>query len=262
MISGVTSVVADAVYRLVYVKLAVIASIIRALQGARLKVTGLENMPRHGGAVLACNHIGYMDPMYLGLVALMARRRMRYLAKKEVWDHPVTRFLAVTSRGIPVDRSAGTSAYQAAVRALCEGDFVGVCPEATISRSFELKEFKSGAARMAVAAGVPVVPIVLWGTQRIATKGQPPKFLGWNRQVQVHVGTPIEPGMPPQELTTRLHSDMEELLHAAQAAHGPHPPGRHWVPARLGGTAPTLAEANAMDARELSWARKDGLEPE
>lgn len=262
MISAVTSAVADAVFRLVYAKLVLIAYIIRFLQGARLKVTGLENMPRHGGAVLACNHIGYMDPMYLALVPLMVRRRMRYLGKKELWDHPATRFLAITSRGIPVDRAAGTSAYEAAVQALREGDFVGIFPEATISRSFELKEFKSGAARMAVEAGVPVVPIVLWGTQRIATKGHPFKILGWNRQIQAHVGEPIEPGMPPQELLDRLHRDMDVLLHAAQDAYGPHPKGKPWVPSRLGGTAPTLAEANAMDARDHEWARRAGPELE
>ncbi|WP_149360316.1 lysophospholipid acyltransferase family protein [Lolliginicoccus suaedae] len=261
MISAVTSAIADVLFRLVYLKLAALAYIIQALQGARLKVTGLENMPRHGGAVLACNHIGYMDPMYLALVPLMVRRRMRYLGKKELWEHSVTRFLATASRGIPVDRSAGTSAYEAAVKALCEGDFVGIFPEATISRSFELKEFKSGAARMAIEAGVPVVPVVLWGTQRIATKGHPFRILGWNRQIQAHVGEPIEPGMPPQELLDRLHREMEVLLRAAQDAYGAHPKGQPWVPARLGGAAPTLIEANAMDARDHEWARRTGPEP-
>ena len=82
-----------------------------------------------------------------------------------------------TPSAIPVDRQAGAGAYAEAVRALRAGQLVGVFPEATISRSFELKEFKSGAVRMALEAQVPIVPLIVWGAQRMWTKDHP-KDLG------------------------------------------------------------------------------------
>ncbi|PRC58069.1 1-acyl-sn-glycerol-3-phosphate acyltransferase, partial [Mycobacterium sp. ITM-2017-0098] len=78
---------------------------------------------------------------------------------------------------IPVDRKAGAGAYAAAVESLRRGEIVGVYPEATISRSFELKEFKTGAVRMAKEAQVPIVPVIVWGAQRLWTKDHP-KALG------------------------------------------------------------------------------------
>ena len=76
-----------------------------------------------------------------------------------------------------MDRRAGADAYGVAVERLREGEIVGVYPEATISRSFELKDFKSGAIRMAQDAHVPIVPLIVWGAQRVWTKDHP-KNLG------------------------------------------------------------------------------------
>ena len=77
---------------------------------------------------------------------------------------------------IPVDRGAGASSFRAAVQALKAGEIVGVFPEATISRAFELKDFKSGAVRMAQAADVPLIPMAIWGSQRVWTKGHPKRL--------------------------------------------------------------------------------------
>jgi 1-acyl-sn-glycerol-3-phosphate acyltransferase len=155
-------------------------------------------------------------------------------------------------RHIEVDRDSGAASYDEACRRLKEGELVGVYPEATISRSFEIKAFKSGAARMAIAADVPIVPHIVWGAQRIWTKGHPRNMLRPKVPIHVAVGEPIAPTLPPTELSALLHSRMQHLLERVQDEYGPHPPGEFWVPHRLGGGAPTLAEADRLDAEEAS----------
>ena len=153
---------------------------------------------------------------------------------------------------IPVDRAQGADSYRNAVDYIRRGELVGVYPEATISRSFELKAFKSGAARMAIESGAPIVPTVIWGAQRVWTKGFPKRLGHTNTPISIAVGEPIQPTLPAPELTALLHSRMQHLLTEVQDAYGPHPPGEFWVPHRLGGGAPTLAEANRMDADEAA----------
>ncbi|HZK35789.1 MAG TPA: lysophospholipid acyltransferase family protein, partial [Aeromicrobium sp.] len=152
---------------------------------------------------------------------------------------------------IPVDRSLGHDAYVAAVERLRGGELVGVYPEATVSRSFEIKALKTGAARMSLESGAPIIPAIVWGSQRIATKGQP-KALGRTRTpVVVAVGPAIQPEGDVESLTPRLHDEMTALLHEAQEAYSAHPAGEFWVPARMGGSAPTLKEADVMDLAEM-----------
>ena len=103
-----------------------------------------------------------------------------------------------------------------------------------------------------IAADVPIVPHIVWGAQRIWTKGHPKNMWRPKVPISVAVGEPIMPTLPPTELTALLHSRMQHLLERVQDAYGPYPPGEYWVPHRLGGGAPTLAEANRMDAEEAS----------
>ena len=134
------------------------------------------------------------------------------MAKKEVFDHKITGPIMRSLRHIAVDRDAApTRSTQAAVK-LKEGELVGVYPEATISRSFEIKEFKSGAARMAIDADVPIVPHIVWGAQRIWTKGHPKNMWRPKVPISVAVGEPIPPTLPATELTALLHSRMQHLL--------------------------------------------------
>lgn len=150
-----------------------------------------------------------------------------------------------------MDRASGADSFVEACRRLEEGELVGVYPEATISRSFELKEFKSGAARMAIEANVPILPHIVWGAQRIWTKDHPKKMWRPKVPIAIAVGEPIQPNLPSGELTALLHSRMQHLLEQVQDAYGPYPPGEFWVPKRLGGGAPSLAEAARLDAEEL-----------
>ena len=222
------------------------------IQGLKFTVTGLENLPDHGGAVVAINHTGYLDFTFAGLPADEIGRLVRFMAKQEVFDNKVGGPLMRGMRHIPVDRANGAESFDAAVAALKAGELVGVYPEATISRSFELKEFKSGAARMAIAADVPIVPHIVWGAQRIWTKDHPKKLWRPKVPIAIAVGEPIQPTLPPAELTELLRSRMQHMLEQVQDAYGPYPAGEFWVPHRLGGGAPTPAQAAEIEAAELA----------
>jgi 1-acyl-sn-glycerol-3-phosphate acyltransferase len=223
-------------------------------QGLKFTVTGVENLPVTGGAVVAINHTGYFDFTFAGLPAYRQKRgrKVRFMAKKEVFDHKITGPIMRSLRHIEVDRTSGGESFAQACQKLKEGELVGVYPEATISRSFEIKECKSGAARMAIACDVPIVPHIVWGAQRVWTKGHPKNMWRPKVPITVAVGEPIMPTLPATELTALLHSRMQHLLEKVQDDYGPYPPGEYWVPHRLGGGAPSLAEANQMDADEAA----------
>jgi 1-acyl-sn-glycerol-3-phosphate acyltransferase len=224
------------------------------VQGLKFTVVGQENIPATGGAVIAINHTSYFDFTLAGLPTFREHRarKIRFMAKQEVFDNKITGPIMRGCRHIPVDRSSGAASYDAAVDRLRSGELVGVYPEATISRSFEIKEFKSGAARMAIEAGVPIIPHIVWGAQRIWTKDHPKKLYRPKVPIVMLVGEPIQPTLPANELTALLHSRMQHLLEQAQDKYPAHPAGEWWVPRRLGGGAPTLAEAAQLDAEEAS----------
>ena len=160
-------------------------------EGLKFTIIGTENVPRTGGAVMAINHTGYMDFAYAGLAARPAHRLVRFMAKEGVFTHRVSGPLMRGMKHIPVDRDAGAASFRAAVAALKQGEIVGVFPEATISRSFELKDFKNGTVRMAAAAGVPVLPTVIWGSQRVWTKDHPKRLGRTGIPITIAIGEPV-----------------------------------------------------------------------
>ncbi|MBW8803797.1 MAG: 1-acyl-sn-glycerol-3-phosphate acyltransferase [Catenulisporales bacterium] len=237
--------------------------VIRAMLGAfrmldlKLDVRGADRIPRSGGAVLASNHISYLDFIFAGAAALPSGRRVRFMAKKEVFDNRISGPLMRGMRHIPVDREAGLSSYRQALEFLKSGEVVGVFGEATISRSFMIKDLKNGAVRMAQAADVPLIPVVLWGTQRMWTKGRPRRLWQRHLPITVLVGEPLYPkkGQDSNELTAELRTRLSALLEEAQSTYPDKPAGPEdswWQPAHLGGTAPTLEKAAEMDARGKS----------
>ena len=228
-----------------------IARAVFAFEGLKFEVEGEDHIPATGGAVIAVNHTGYMDFTYAGLPPRRVKRYIRFMAKKEVFDNKISGPIMRALKHIPVDRGAGAESYKSAVQSLRNGELVGVYPEATISRSFEIKEFKSGAARMAIEAGVPIIPTVIWGAQRVWTKGYPKRLGRTNTPISIAVGEPIAPVGPPNELTDKLRSVMQKMLLELQEGYH-HEPGAYWVPARLGGSAPTLEEADKLDAQDLA----------
>lgn len=216
----------------------------------RFDIQGTEHVPRRGGAVLVSNHIGYLDFIFCGLTARPAKRLVRFMAKESVFRHRVSGPLMRAMKHIPVDRAQGVEAYRHALRALRSGELVGMFPEATISPSFTLKSFKSGAARLAQESGTPLLPVALWGTQRLWTKGHK-RDMGRNHfPITIRVGEPVrsEPTESAESVTERLRHRVQDLLEAAQRAYPVRPNGPEdtwWVPAHLGGTAPPPAQVSA-----------------
>jgi 1-acyl-sn-glycerol-3-phosphate acyltransferase len=218
----------------------------------RITIEGAEHIPRRGGAVIACNHVSYLDFIFCGLGARPAKRLTRFMAKKEIFDNKIAGPLMRGMHHISVDRSAGVASYREALQKLKDGEVVGVFPEATISRSFTVKEIKSGAVRMAAAANVPVVPMALWGSQRLWTKGRPKDLTRRHVPISILIGEPMHPakGDDWDLVTKELRDRMSALVDRAQAEYPDQPASgeeRWWLPAHLGGTAPTPEEAAELD---------------
>jgi 1-acyl-sn-glycerol-3-phosphate acyltransferase len=222
-----------------------------AVNGTTITYDGLDNIPQRGGALIAVNHTGYLDWLPVSLAALRRRRRLRFMIKAEMQKLRSVGFVIRRIKLIPVNRWGVSDSYAVAVERLGDGELVGLHPEGTISRSFELTEFKSGAARMALAAGVPIIPCIVWGAQRIWTKDHPKTL--WRNKIPViaKFGEPVSAAGNAGQTTARLHEAMTSMLHRAQQEY-PHPAGAYWVPHRLGGGAPTLAEADAMWEAEVA----------
>lgn len=229
----------------------VAAGLFRALD-LRIDVVGQEHVPPTGGSVVVINHTGYLDFALAALPFWRERGRLvRFMAKQEVFTHRVMGPLMRAMHHIPVDRAAGAGAFRLAVEALRVGELVGIFPESTISRSFCLKEFKSGATRMARSAGVPLIPVTLWGSQRVWTKDRKPTIRAAQHiPISITIGAPLQPERGPAA-DAALVTVMNGLLEATRARY-PEGPGDDpwWVPAHLGGTAPTPVRAAELDARE------------
>ena len=229
-----------------------------AMNGTKFTFNGLENIPQRGGAILAQNHTSYLDWLPPLFAVRERGRRMHFMIKAEMASVKAVNYVITQARLIPVDRTMGHDAYEIAVQRLREGELIGVHPEATISRSFELREFKTGAARMALEARVPIIPIIVWGAHRIWPKDHPKKVFRNGVPVTVAVGRSLAPQGTPEQLNVTLRNAMTALLYKVQEEY-PHPEGEFWVPRRLGGSAPTQDDSRAIRLAELQErARKYG----
>lgn len=242
---------------------------LRALLRWRLHVRGAQHLPRTGGAVLTWAHTSHVDFLVTALVVLRTTGRpVRFVALRELWDSKLFGWVPRLARAVPVDRGTTggrVGAYREAVEALRAGHVVMVAPEGTISESFELLPMRTGAARMAAAADVPLVPSASWGSHRFSTTGHGPHPLAANgAAVGVAFGAPLVPGPDddPREVTEQLRTRTEGLLHGLQEDHPDGAPaGAWWVPARLGGGAPrhedVLARLRPGQAlRPTDWSRR------
>ncbi|MGV8885041.1 MAG: lysophospholipid acyltransferase family protein [Microbacteriaceae bacterium] len=227
----------------------------RALFGSlRVKstVTGAENLPSTGGAVLAITHFGYMD---FALVEWMTwkrnRRHVRFMATKNAFDKPLVGFLLRGMRHISVDMTAGAEAYRLAVAALREGEALGVFPEGGVSASYTVRELKTGAVRMAAEAGVPIIPIAVWGGHRLLTKRSKSSFgekFGVTVDFAVGEAIVVATDDDVNKVTLRLRSTLQQLLDPLQENYPVDGSGQSWQPAHLGGSAPTPEAAAVAEA--------------
>jgi 1-acyl-sn-glycerol-3-phosphate acyltransferase len=234
--------------------------------GWDVRVTGAEHIPATGGGVVATNHIGYLDFVFSGYgTRKRDKRRLRFVAKREVFDHRVTGPLMRAMGHIAVDRGGDTGVAMREVRAALEaGDLVGMFPEGTISTSFVPLAGRPGAARMAMDAGVPLIPGAVWGTQRLFTKGR--RFRAApGTVITVTFGPPIayDPAEDHRVVHERLMDAIRELVDAAQRSYPQRPAGESdawWQPAHLGGTAPTPEQAEQRARDDAAERRRRNAE--
>ena len=153
---------------------------------------------------------------------------------------------------ISVDRTSGSSSFVAALRALRAGEIIGIFPEGTTSRSFEVEDLKSGAVRLSMGAGVPIIPVAVWGTQRIWTKKKKPDLKRRKYPIHVKFGEPyyVPKGSDVDAAEVELKVKMVELLHSVQSNYPHSHEGQWWAPARLGGTAITSEQLQAERAQK------------
>jgi 1-acyl-sn-glycerol-3-phosphate acyltransferase len=223
------------------------------------RADGLEHVPASGGAVLAMTHFGYLEFALIEWATWRHNRRhIRFLAKQSVFQKPGVGFVMRGMRHIPVDMKAGADAFAKAVAALRDGELIGVFPEAGVSASFTVREFKTGAARLAAEAGVPLIPVAVWGGHRLMTKNRTVRTrerIG----VPVHFsfGAPITVGgdEDPREATDELRRRMQGMVDDLQRDYPVDGAGQWWQPRHLGGTAPTPEEA--AEADRLRDARRE-----
>jgi putative phosphoserine phosphatase/1-acylglycerol-3-phosphate O-acyltransferase len=198
---------------------------------ARFDIAGTHHIPRTGPAIVVANHRSYFDAVALGLTVLKAGRLPRSLAKQEIFDAPVLGQVAKVLGQIAVDRGAsGGNALANAIHAIRGGEVVVILPQGTIPRGeafFSPKlEGKTGAARLAAATGAPVIPVGMWGTEKVWPRSSrvpnitnvlnPPR-------VRVRVGPPVA------GLTGDAESDTETIMTAISVllpaeAHRAHTP--------------------------------------
>src|SRR5699024_7847632 len=172
------------------------------------------------------------------------------MAKKEAFDHRIGGPVLRSMQHIAVDRNNGLASYRRAIEYAKAGEVVGIFPEATISRSMDVKEIKPGAARISASAGVPAIPMIVWGSQLMKTKDHPRDF-SRGKTIALRVGEPMHPTRRTQhDDVEELRSRMATLLDEAVASYPLSPQGQWWAPVRHGGCAPTPREAERMDAEE------------
>ena len=225
---------------LVYPPVIVAVKTVWKYLGFKFDFQGEENVPRKGGAILAINHTSYLDFALAGTAALPAKRYVRFMAKKEIFDNKIAGPLMRGMHHINVDRSNGSPSFVAALRALKAGEIIGIFPEGTISTSFEIKGLKSGAVRLAIGSGVPIIPTIVWGGQRVYTKGVKPSLKRAHIPVTVAFGKPISYSRDTdiEVAEKHLREVMIEMLRTVQENYPDSHVGQRWAPVRLGGTAP------------------------
>ncbi|GGB77871.1 phospholipid biosynthesis protein [Knoellia flava TL1] len=188
---------------------------------ARFDIEGVENIPRHGPVILVGNHRSYFDVVAMANVVRRSGRTARVLGKKELFDVPVLGSFISAAGGIRVDRAEGGQvSYDMAALALEGGEMVGLLPEGTIPRGeafFDpVLKGKTGAARLAAASRAPVIPVGMWGTEKVWPRSSKlPNLLNLSNPptVRIRVGEPVElKYRSPAADTKRIMAAISDLL--------------------------------------------------
>ena len=224
----------------------------------RFDLGGLDRIPTEGPAILVGNHRSYLDPLASGYALAKRGRPVRFLGKKEVFDAPIVGDLATALGGIRVDRGTGSDApLRAAEDALAAGEMVAIMPQGTIPRgpAFFDPELKGrwGAVRLAHATGVPVIPIGLWGTEKVWPRSA--KFPDVTNvlhppTVRIRIGEPVPLGGEDVEADTEaMMSAIVDLL-PAEAGELRTPSAEELARTYPGGIVPDDLEGDAAHERD------------
>lgn len=194
--------------------------------GLRWTIEGEERVPQRGPVILASNHVSYLDPLTLAWVADRRKRRLRFLAKAELFDKAVLGALLRSVEQIPVQRgsTSAADALSGAVDALRRGECIAVFPEGTISLDLEPMVGKSGTARLARESGVAVTPVGLWGTHRILFKGRKPNWQ-WGVAQTAVIGEPVavSPDEHVKDATDRIMAAIAACVARAREIYPQRP---------------------------------------
>ncbi|MCK9822466.1 1-acyl-sn-glycerol-3-phosphate acyltransferase [Nocardioides cavernae] len=225
----------------------------------RLTGHGVEHVPTSGPVLLAATHVSYPDFVFVQEAARPSGRYVRFMTRHDVWQVPGLSRPMTAMRHVPVDRQAPAGAYVLARGLLREGEAVCAFPEAGISYSYTVRSLMRGVASLARETGAPVVPVAVWGPQRVYSVGLPdargkgPRpSLRRGRRADVSFGAPltVDAGDDLTEWTRHLGAVLTDQLETLQRLEHHRPrPGEHapWHPAHLGGHAPTRAQAAHLD---------------
>src|SRR6266498_2332489 len=208
--------------------------------GMKWTIEGGHLVPPRGPVILASNHISYLDPLVRAYIADRRHRRVRFLAKAELFDKKPLGFLLRQIHQIPVVRNSKSAAgsLELAVDALRRGECVAIFPEGTISLDLEPMAGKSGTARLAAQSGVPVTPVGLWGAHRTMFKGRKPHWR-WGVAETAVVGPPVRV-QPDEDVRGASPRDLP-------AAPGPRRRRLVAAAARDGACAPRGARRRSRD---------------
>lgn len=172
------------------------AIILPCMKWFRWNIEGLENVPQRGGAILAFNHIAFLDPFAAAYAVHLTGRRPRFLAKSELFDDRRVAWILKGAGQIPVRRGTAEApmALDEAIAALESGETVVIFPEGTITNDPDLHpmQAKTGAARLALSTGAPVIPCALWGTANVWPKDFAKRWWPPNQDILVRVGQPMQ----------------------------------------------------------------------
>ena len=193
----------------------------------RWNIEGIENIPRSGPALVAFNHIAYLDPLAAAYVIDKAKRIPRFLAKHELFDDKKIAWVLKGAKQIPVRRGTPDApmALDAALDAVTRGECIVIFPEGTITKDPELNpmEGKTGVSRLAIQSGAPVIPAAVWGTANIWPKGYAKRWRP-RQDIAVRVGEPIQfsgYGDSPEEwrrVSERIMDEISLLLASIRPA--------------------------------------------
>ena len=195
----------------------------------KFRIEATERIPASGAAIIVGNHRSYFDAAAIAVAIARTERSVRFLGKKEVFDAPVVGQIASAMGGIRVDRGTGSDEpLQAAAEALAHGDLVAMMPQGTIPRgkAFYKPVLKGrwGAARLAALARVPVIPIGLWGTEKVWPRSaRIPNVLNvvTPPTVTIVVGEPVTLSYDDVEADThKIMQAIMDLLPEASRNHG------------------------------------------